>query len=162
VTACAATPPTTTTPSPATTLPAIALATLDGRAARLDEIARGRPALVSLWATWCEACARELPSLRRLDEAARRAGATVIAVDIGEAPGDVAAFVRAQKLPWAQLVDERYALADALGARSLPATLVLDRDGRIVYRGGAFDAAALAALRATLPSGEMAAAEVVR
>ena len=44
----------------------IELRTLDGRPARLDEVARGRPALVSLWATWCEPCAREFDALAAL------------------------------------------------------------------------------------------------
>ena len=116
-------------------------------------MAHGRPALVSLWATWCEACAREFDALRRLDEAARRAGATVIAVAVGEPHAQVAAFVDRRGLPYVQLVDERFRLADALGQSRVPATLVLDRDGQIVFRGGAFDQAALAALRAALQAG---------
>lgn len=56
-------------------------------------------------------------------------------------------------LPWAQLVDERFQLADQLGQTRVPATLVLDRDGRVVYRGGAFDEAALAAFRRALADG---------
>ncbi len=155
VAACAAHPPSTNAPSAASAapLPAIELATLDGRPARLDELARGKPALISLWATWCEACAREQPALRRLDEAARGAGAIVIAVAVGEPRAQVAAYVQERRLPWLQLVDERYALADALGMRSVPATLVLDRNGRVVFRGGAFDEAALAALRTALAAG---------
>jgi hypothetical protein len=44
-------------------------------------------------------------------------------------------------------VDPNFALADALGERRVPATLVVDRSGHIVYRGGALDGAGLAALR---------------
>ena len=56
-------------------------------------------------------------------------------------------------LPYAQLVDERFQLADALGQNRVPATVVLDRQGRIVYRGGVFDEAALAAFRRALADG---------
>jgi hypothetical protein len=52
-----------------------------------------------LWATWCEACARELDALARLDDAARGVGATVIAVAVGEPHAQVAAFVHRRALP---------------------------------------------------------------
>jgi peroxiredoxin len=137
-------------------LPAVELQTLDGKPVRLDELSRGRPVLVSLWATWCEACTREFDALTRLDEATRGAGAAVIAIAVGEPHAQVASFVQRRALPYAQLVDERFQLADAIGQSRVPATLVLGRDGRVVYRGGAFDEAALAAFRAALaapPSG---------
>ena len=156
LTACASAhtpPPAAPPPSTLGALGPIELRTLDGHAARLDEVARGRPALVSLWATWCEACAREFGSLQRLHEATRQADAEIIGVAVGEPHAAVAAFVQRRALPWTQLVDERFQLADALGASRVPATLVLDRDGRVVYRGGAFDEAALAAFRRALAAG---------
>jgi len=62
----------------------------------------------------------------------------------------ISRFVQRRALPYAQLVDERFQLADAIGQSRVPATLVLDRDGRVLYRGGAFDESALAAFRAAL------------
>ena len=141
-------------PPAAATLPPIELRTLDGQPAQLRDVAGGKPALVSLWATWCEACQQELDALARLDAATRPAGATVIAVAVGEPRAKVADFVRSRGLPYLQLVDEQFRLADALGQSRVPATLVLDRDGRIVYRGGAFDEAALAALRHTIETAQ--------
>ncbi|MDB4971499.1 MAG: Thiol:disulfide oxidoreductase related to ResA [Myxococcales bacterium] len=133
-----------------TTLPAVDLQTLDGKPARLDELARGRPVLVSLWATWCDACAREFDALARLDEAVRGEGAAVIAIAVGEPLSTVASFVQRRALPYPQLVDEHFQLADAIGQTRVPATLVLGRDGRVLYRGGAFDQGALMAFRAAV------------
>jgi hypothetical protein len=48
------------------------------------------------------------------------------------------------------LLDEDFRVADALGQRDVPATLVVDRGGRIVYRGDALDSASLVAFRRTL------------
>jgi hypothetical protein len=53
---------------------------------------------------------------------------------------------------YTQLVDEEFRFADSIGERRVPATLVLDRAGRIVYRGDALDARSLAALRDALAS----------
>lgn len=143
--------------SAAQSLPPVELTTLDGRTTHLADVAAGRPALVSLWATWCEACVGELDDLVRLDAATRTIGAVVIAVSVGEPRGRVADFVRRRGLPYAQLVDEEFHLADALGQTRVPATLVLDRDGRIAYRGAAFDEGALAALRRLVPAPQAAA-----
>jgi peroxiredoxin len=146
-------PPPPSPPATVSALPAVELRTLDGRPARLDEIARGRAALVSLWATWCEACAHEFDALSRLHDATRASGAAVIAIAVGEPHAQVAAFVHDRALPYAQLVDERFQLADALGQSRVPATVVIDRQGRVVYRGGVFDEAALVAFRRALADG---------
>jgi thiol-disulfide isomerase/thioredoxin len=134
----------------ASSLPAIALTTLDGKSERLESVLAGRPALVSLWATWCAACASEQPALDRLRAQAEKLGAAVVSVAVGEPHDKVAAQVRWRGLAGAQLVDEQFQFADALGQRRVPATLVVDRAGRITFVGGALDAPALAALRAAL------------
>jgi peroxiredoxin len=119
------------------------------RAAAQLEAARGsRPALVSLWATWCEACRTEFGALNRLDAEARDRGALVVGVAVGERADVAGRFAEAHGLRYAQIADEDFVLSDALGERRIPAILVLDRTGRIVYRGGALDDAALRAFRA--------------
>jgi len=131
-------------------LPRVALVDLTGASERLDGVLRGRVALVSLWATWCEACAQEFDALERLSRRAETRGATVVAVAVGEKREHVAEFVKWRGLTVQQLVDEEFHFADALGARRVPATLVIDRAGNILYSGGALDESALAALRTAL------------
>jgi cytochrome c biogenesis protein CcmG/thiol:disulfide interchange protein DsbE len=129
-------------------LPPVPVATLAGEPAHLAALTEGRVALVSLWATWCDACDKEMDALNRLHEStAAGRDAVVIGVAVGEDRAKVAAFTRQRGLRYAQLVDEHYAFADALGQRRLPATLVVDRHGRIVYRGEALDARGLDAFR---------------
>jgi cytochrome c biogenesis protein CcmG/thiol:disulfide interchange protein DsbE len=129
-------------------LPPVEIATLAGEPTQVTALVEGRVALVSLWATWCDACDKEMEALNRLHEStAERHDAVVIGVAVGEDRAKVAAFTRRRGLRYAQLVDEHYAFADALGQRRLPATLVVDRHGRIVYRGDALDARGLDALR---------------
>jgi peroxiredoxin len=131
-------------------LPAVPLAGADGRAVTVAEAAGGKAALVSFWATWCDACALEFDALNRLDDRARSSGGVVIGVSVGEPRAKAAEFARRKGLRYAQLADEGFKLADALGQRKLPATLVLDREGRVVWSGGALDEEALAAFRAAL------------
>jgi cytochrome c biogenesis protein CcmG, thiol:disulfide interchange protein DsbE len=135
-------------------LPSTPVVTLEGAATDLRRVLRGRVAIVSLWATWCEACVGEIDALNRLQaQAARRDDAVVVGVAVGEDRETVAAFARRRGLTYAQWVDEAFRLADALGEPRVPATLVVDRGGQIVFRGGALDPAGLAAFRSALRGG---------
>jgi peroxiredoxin len=141
-------------PRPATTATALGnqtVMTLDGQRTPIASVLQGRVAVVSLWATWCDSCAREVAALNRLAAlSSARSDALVIGVAVGESPASVDTFVRDRGVHYPQVVDEDFRFADALGQRDLPATLVVDRAGRIVYRGDALDGEGLAAFRATL------------
>jgi peroxiredoxin len=134
------------TPANPAAVPAVALTTLGGDRVEVARIAAGRVALVSLWATWCEACQHEMDALNRLD-AKSGSDAVVIGVAVGEERANVAEFARRRGLRYLQLVDPDFAFADAIGQRRIPATLVVDREGHIVYRGEGLDGAGLDALR---------------
>src|SRR6185369_12904760 len=95
---------------------------------------------------WCEACAGEFEPLARLSGRAGSLGAVVVAVAVGEPRAKVAEFVKLHQLGYAQLVDEQFHFADSLGQKRVPATLVVDRDGKVVYAGGVLDETALSAL----------------
>jgi thiol-disulfide isomerase/thioredoxin len=131
-------------PAPApSVLPDVAVQTLAGDAVTVTHVAGGRAALVTLWATWCDACLREIDTLNRL----AGTGAEVIGVAVGEERSRVAELARLRGMRYVQLVDEGFAFADAVGQRRVPSTLVVDGRGRIAYRGEGLDAAALDALK---------------
>ena len=132
-------------------LPSIPLVTLDGAATDLRSVLHGRVGVVSFWATWCNTCVGEITALERLHaQASARSDAVVIGVAVGESRETVAEFARKRRLPYEQLVDEGFHLVDALGEQRVPATLVVDHAGHIVFRGGALDPAGLAAFRSAL------------
>ena len=139
------------TPHTVTTLPSEPVTTLEGVETELGSVVKGRVALVSFWATWCVGCEKEVDALNRLSEkASARGDAVVVGVAVGEPRATVDAFVRRRGLHYTQLLDEDFRVADALGQRDVPATLVVDRGGTIVYRGDALDSASLMAFRRTL------------
>jgi peroxiredoxin len=124
---------------------------LSGERLPLARVLGGRVTLASFWAPWCEACAKEVESLNRLAAgAAGRPDALVIGVAVGEPHDKIDVFVREHGVRYAQVIDEDFRLADALGERDVPRTLVIDRAGRVVYRGNALDSEGLKAFRETL------------
>jgi peroxiredoxin len=124
----------------------IAVMDLGGATTRLATVLGRQPALLSFWAPWCEPCLREQPDLQRLADRIRPCGATVLGVAVGEQPGTIAAFTSQGSLTFPQVIDPDFHLADALGQRHIPTTLVLDGDQKIVFAGHALDARGIAAL----------------
>src|SRR3569623_78715 len=125
---------------------------LSGEAAPLSALLKRRPTLVSFWAPWCEPCVREQPDLERLSRAAEACGGAVVGVAVGEAPDGIAAFARQKGLTFPQFTDETFALADAIGQRRIPTTMVFDGNQQVVFTGEALDARAAAALKGLLAS----------
>jgi peroxiredoxin len=141
-------------PEPPASLPSTPLQMLDGQPTDLASVTHGHPAVISLWATWCDSCLVEIDALRRLDAELSSSGdGLVVGVAVGEQRDRVASFARSRHLAYARWVDQDFQVADALGERRIPATLVVDREGRIVYRGGALDSRAIAAFRRALAAG---------
>jgi thiol-disulfide isomerase/thioredoxin len=134
----------------ATNMSAVELRGVDGGAAPLATAIGHRPALVSFWAPWCDPCVRELPELERLARAVAPCGGSVVGVAVGERPQTIASFTRARGLTYAQFTDEQFRLADALGQRRIPATVVVDGDARVLFAGDALDDRARAALTRAL------------
>jgi peroxiredoxin len=123
---------------------------LSGQAAALSDVLERRPTLVSFWAPWCEPCLREQPDLERLSHAAQACGGAVVGVAVGETPDGIAAFVQRKGLTFPQFTDENFTLADAIGQRRIPTTMVFDGAQRLVFTGEALDARSTAALKGLL------------
>ncbi|MEU4511107.1 TlpA disulfide reductase family protein [Nonomuraea wenchangensis] len=106
--------------------------TLDGRPFTLDSM-RGTPVLVTVWASWCDPCRQEFPLLVAAARDLR--GVRVLGVDLRDAAGAARAFLAetgATSFPHLSDPDGRLALE--LGARGVPETFLLDRDGFVVDR----------------------------
>jgi len=110
-------------------VPPLRLPSLDGAAWRLDAW-RGRVVVANFWATWCEPCRAELPSLAAL--AARHAGAglVVVTVNYREDPGAIERFLASQRMALPVLLDTDGSAARAWTPMVFPSTVVVGRDGR--------------------------------
>jgi len=113
--------------------PALELAGLDGKPQRLEDY-RGRVVLVNFWATWCAPCLEEMPSIERLRRSFDARRFSVLAVNVGQGPRVAAEF--AEKLGlngFNVLLDREMKVSKAWGARVLPATFIVDPDGKVRY-----------------------------
>jgi thiol-disulfide isomerase/thioredoxin len=114
--------------------PPISLTDSDGRTLELSEL-RGKLVLVNLWATWCEPCLREMPSLERLQS---RLGARITVLAVSEDRGGnktVEPFIAKIGLKSVKIyIDPKSEVGHAFGARGLPTSFLIDREGRVLGR----------------------------
>jgi thiol-disulfide isomerase/thioredoxin len=97
---------------------------------------RGKVVLVNLWATWCLPCRKEMPALDRLQMALGSGQFEVVAISVDRTglPGAKKFLEEANVERLALYADASARLASTLRAVGLPATILLDSQGREVGR----------------------------
>ena len=115
--------------------PDLKLVSLGGDEVSLASL-RGRAVLLNIWATWCVPCIQEIPELAALHERHGKDGLVVVGVNVDSADmsSNVRAFVAERKIPFAVWLDPEMRVPRAFRVDGLPATLVIDRGGRLVSR----------------------------
>lgn len=98
---------------------------------RLDnETAEGKPTVLTFWGVWCPPCITELPAVEQFQE--HHPGANVLAVEIGDKPDKIKAFLAGRRLS-ALNVAAQAEWPDQFGALAAPATIVMDRFGQVQF-----------------------------
>lgn len=121
------------------------LHTLDGKTLMLGDM-RGDVVVVNFWASWCSPCRRELPRLETLQEGLAGSGSRMVAVSLDQNPEDTRRFCRSKHVTLTVAQDGPNGLAHELDLKRVPLTLVLDRNGHIIFTTSRSDAEGLAAL----------------
>jgi thiol-disulfide isomerase/thioredoxin len=105
---------------------------LEGRAVDLKGL-QGRVLVVNFWATWCEPCRDEMPSLQRLREKLDGKPFDVLTVNYGESREKVSQFLGKEKIALPVLLDPEKESAREWGVGGLPMTFLIDATGRVRY-----------------------------
>lgn len=122
-----AAPPALGTPAPDFTLKSDS-----GRNLKLSEL-RGQVVMVNFWATWCAPCREEMPLLNQLYEQYRKAGFTLLAVNIDDDPAKARAMARKLGVSFPVLFDTDKRVSRLYDVAAMPSTLLIDRDGKLRY-----------------------------
>lgn len=96
---------------------------------------RGKVVLLNVWATWCGPCRFEIPELQRIHDAYAARGFEVVGVSVDESGVEpVKQFVDEQKMRYPVALDPQGKLATILQTSVLPTSVLLDREGKIVWK----------------------------
>jgi thiol-disulfide isomerase/thioredoxin len=112
--------------------PPLALEDLEGRKHDLADY-RGKVVLINFWATWCEPCRAEMPSMERLRSQLAGQPFAVLGVNMAEPLSRIEKFTATVPVGFTLLRDRDGATARAWHARVLPASFVVDGEGRVRY-----------------------------
>lgn len=99
---------------------------------------KGKVVLIDFWATWCGPCRAEFPNVKKAFEKYHDKGFDIIGISLDEDKDKVAAYLKENGVAWPQFYDGKgweNKLAAKYGIRSIPATFLIDADGKILGKG---------------------------
>ncbi len=119
-------------------LPKVMIKDIEGRTVQTDTLSNnGYPIIISFFATWCKPCNRELSSIDEVyDEWQQKTGVRLIAVSIDQAQNinKVKPLVDQKGWRYDVLLDPNGDFRRSLGIQSVPYTILLDGQGKIIYK----------------------------
>ena len=115
-------------------VPSFVLTDLSGEMVSLAGLS-GKVVLLNFWATWCIPCRTEMPGMERLWRQYRDHGLAIVAVSVDEGGEKrIAKFVRRLNLSYPILLDPHSEVAERYEVGGLPASYLIDGEGRLIGR----------------------------
>lgn len=117
--------------------PDIKLPTPDGDSLAISDL-RGQVVLLDFWASWCRPCRMENPRVKAMYEREKDKGFTILGVSLDRSEPAWIKAIEDDKLPWYHISDLKQWRSQAsqmYKVSSIPHTVLLDREGRIVAKG---------------------------
>jgi thiol-disulfide isomerase/thioredoxin len=116
-----------------TPAPALRLKTIDGAPYDLAG-ARGHWVFVHFWASWCGPCKREMPAIQRMIARLQAGKIEFVMVNTAETEDAVFTFLAAVAPDVTPLMDTQGRVTEQWQPRGLPASFLVDPQGRIRYQ----------------------------
>ena len=116
-------------------LPDVAMSGLNGPHRALSSY-RGRPLIINVWASWCAPCRKEAASLERLAWSEAGSRYTVIGISTDDDRNAALKWLRHSNAAISHYIDTgpHWILENMLGASTIPITVLVDAQGRVVAR----------------------------
>jgi thiol-disulfide isomerase/thioredoxin len=106
---------------------------LDGKAKKFSDF-RGKPLIINVWASWCGPCRAEMGSLERLARQHNGKEFNVIGISIDDYRNKAEAFIKDTEITFENFLDHRLLLENMLGANTVPLTVFVDAEGRVLEK----------------------------
>jgi thiol-disulfide isomerase/thioredoxin len=96
---------------------------------------KGKVVLIDFWATWCGPCVGELPNVLKTYQKHHSEGFDIIGISLDQDQARLTTFTSQKGMSWQQFFDGQgwqNKLAVKYGIESIPATFLLDGEGKII------------------------------
>jgi len=117
--------------------PDFTLSALDGSKVTLSSL-KGRPVVLDFWATWCGPCRKAIPELIKLYGQFNPKGVTFLGIALNDSRDSLVKFQKDNSVPYPILLGTND-VAKAYQVTGIPMTVLLDKEGQIVYHGVGFE-----------------------
>jgi len=95
---------------------------------------RGKPLIINVWASWCGPCRAEMGSLDRLARRYNGKQLNIIGISTDDDGVAAATFIKKSKISFVNFLDNNVLLENMLGANTIPLTVLVDANGRVLYK----------------------------
>lgn len=107
-------------------------------------VGKSKLLVVDVWASWCAPCKREIPHLKKVYEAYKDKGLSIVSISIDESEKKWKEAVDKFEMPWEQLrTSSNEVMGDFMKhylMTGVPSMIIIDKEGVIVHAGPALRA----------------------
>lgn len=100
---------------------------------------KGRPYVITFWASWCEPCKEELPALAQFYEQYKSQGLQVVGINVDSDKSAALGYLKANPLPFPVVLDPDKGVMSRFDGKGTPTTFWVTREGRIRQRSVGYD-----------------------
>jgi peroxiredoxin len=94
----------------------------------------GKTLILNFWASWCQPCVEEAPSLTALQQNLASSGVVVLGISIDKNPKLYADFIKRFHLDIQTMRDPDSNIAASYGTYKIPETYIIDKNGKVVQK----------------------------
>jgi len=109
----------------------VTLQDLNGKQVSLSDL-QGKVLFLNFWATWCPPCREEMPAMQKLHNRLKDKDFLMVAIDLQEPASQVKKYLKEYQFTFMSLLDSKAEVGLLFGIRSIPTTLILDKQGMII------------------------------